>query len=294
MGEILIWLILLVTIPRWAATLAQVDKYTAFGIPVTAIGEGIVLELGCWFIVQVYSDARRWALKYRSDWEAHDERMREQGKHNWKPKGDPRLVGYKVLMVAFVCLLLLTLCAQTPFIMAQFLPGETMGTLLPRRVLWGYSLVLVVSPEAITAAVALALHYQRVVRRIAAEEGEGETSLQFSRALGLRYEAWLASLQRVPPQQPRQKRRKEPALRQAAGTTLTKRHFDEWVASRNGGGGALTRKDALAWARDAGVDISAATGKRDRDKVLRWWRGYVRRLRETQRAAQPRQREQER
>ena len=174
MGNILIWLILLVTIPRWAMTLQQVDRYTILGIPIAAIGEGIVLELGCLYIIQVFSAAKAKALEYRAKWEAHTEAMEEQGKHNRKPENDPRLTGYKVLMGAFSTLLLLTLAAQTPFIMAQFLPDETMADLLSRQILWGYSFVLVISPEVMTAAIALALHYHGVVKRI---DGDEEKSI---------------------------------------------------------------------------------------------------------------------
>jgi len=167
MGNILIWLILLVTIPRWAATLAQVDKYMALGIPITAIGEGIVLELGCWYIIRIFSATRAKAFAYRAWWEAHDGAMRDQGKRNRKPQNDPQLRGYQVLMVAFAGLLLLTLLAQTPFIMTQ-LSGGMVATLLTENLLWAYSIVLVVSPELMTAAIAVAIHYHGVVR---ADEG---------------------------------------------------------------------------------------------------------------------------
>ena len=282
MGNILIWLILLVTIPRWAMTLQQVDTYQAFGIPITAVGEGIVLELGCWFIIQVYSDARKWALKYRADWEAHDERMQEQGKRNRKDKHEPHLRGYKVLMTAFVGLLFITLLAQTPFIMTQFLPGETIASILTdRRTLWGYSVVLVIAPEIMTAAVALANHYRRMVLQI-----EGATSFldAVTAAMKLRIAALFEGLtapQRQKQQEPQQKPEQP---REVATVVLIKQHFDEWIASHNGTSATLKRDDALEWASDAGVDISTATGKRDRDKVLRWWRSYMDKL---QQSAQP-------
>ena len=195
MGNILIWLILLVTIPRWAMTLQQVDTYQAFGVPITAVGEGIVLELGCWFIIQVYSDAKSEAHRYRAWLEAHIERMEEQGKHSRKPKEEPRLRGYKVLLVAFVLLLALTLLAQTPFIMAQFLPDETMADLLSRRLLWGYSIVLVIAPEVMTAAIALALHFHQVVDEIRYESGRAKeksrrVAAQIERVSGQLWE-WL-------------------------------------------------------------------------------------------------------
>jgi len=283
MGNILIWLILLVTIPRWAMTLQQVDRYTVLGIPVAAIGEGIVLELGCLYIIQVFGAAKALALEYRAKWEVHAQMMEEQGKHNRKPENDPRLTGYKVLMVAFSALLLLTLAAQTPFIMAQFLPDETMADLLSRRVLWGYSFVLVISPEVMTAAIALALHYHGVVQQIDGKE-------PFSAIAVAAVKEKVAALQSVSQQKLQQVEQKLQPVAAPTASMPTKRHFDAWIASHNGTGASLTRQDALRWAIDAGVDVNTVTGKRNRDKVLRWWRGYVQQL---QQPAQPPQQEQE-
>lgn len=160
----MILLILTITIPRWAATLAQVDKWSIWGVPITAIGEGIALELACYYIVAVYERVNAARASYAAWWADHDKAMAAQGKKNHKPKTDPELRGAGRLMVVFYILFVLTVGSQTPFIMAQ-LTGEPVNVLLTREPLWGYAFLLVVSPEIVTIGLAMAIHFDAVARR---------------------------------------------------------------------------------------------------------------------------------
>ena len=61
----------------------------------------------------------------------------------------------------------------------------------------------------------------------------------------------------------------------AAAVTLTVANYRAHVAAKaqeNGSDAAMTREAALGWAADAGMDVTGASGRSNRDKVLRWWR----------------------
>jgi len=164
MTKFLLILVLVITIPRWAQTLAQVDTFAVAGIPVTAIGEGIVLELACYFLIQAHGAAHEENQRYKADWEAHEDRMQEQGKKNRKPRKDPELSGSGQLMVLYYVLLALTVVSQWPFLMGT-LTGQPVTELIGTRAQWGYTLFLVIAPEVVTFALARAAHYGRICAR---------------------------------------------------------------------------------------------------------------------------------
>jgi hypothetical protein len=136
MGNILIFVILAVTIPRWALTLAQVDTFGVAGVPLAAIGEAIVLEFGVLYILSVFNRCRTHALQYQAEWAALNQRNIEQGKKTRKPPEDARMGGYLVLPAALLVLEILTIASQTPFIAGQLM-SESAVTLLND---WGISL----------------------------------------------------------------------------------------------------------------------------------------------------------
>jgi hypothetical protein len=169
MANALLLLVLIITIPRWAMTLAQVDSFTLWSIPVTAIGEGIALELGAYLLARTHNRCAQAAAKYRAEWETHNAAMLAQGKRNRKPEHDPNLKGYGSLMALFYVLFALTVFSQTPFIMSV-LTGDPVNALLARIPLWAYSALLVISPELITVALARAAHYILVLDNTSGKE----------------------------------------------------------------------------------------------------------------------------
>ena len=182
MTKLLLILVLIITIPRWAQTLAQVDTFTIAGIPITAIGEGIVLEIACFYLINAYGKAYEEAQRYKAAWEAHDARMRDQGKQNHKPADDPELAGYKQLMALYYVLLGLTVVSQWPFLMST-LTGYPVTTLLPFSAQWGYTLFLVVAPEIVTYALARAMHFGRICKRRATDRDNVGQDAQAKRGL---------------------------------------------------------------------------------------------------------------
>ena len=180
--KLLLILVLVITIPRWAQTLAQVDTFTIFSIPMTAIGEGIVLELACWFLIQAHGNAYEEAQRYKAAWAAHNERMQEQGKTNHKPATDPELSGYGQLMVLYYVLLGLTIVSQWPFLMST-LSGRPVTELLSYGLQWGYTLFLVIAPEVVTFALARAAHFGRICVRRRAERDKSEQGATEARGL---------------------------------------------------------------------------------------------------------------
>lgn len=57
-----------------------------------------------------------------------------------------------------------------------------------------------------------------------------------------------------------------------AALTPTIADYRCFAASGNGNNATMTRQAALQWASDAGMDVTGASGKGNRDKVARWWR----------------------
>ena len=182
MAKFLLILVLAITIPRWAQTLAQVDTFTVFSIPMTAIGEGVVLEFACWLLIQAHGNAYEEAQRYKAAWTAHDERMQEQGKQNHKPKTDPELSGYWQLMVLYYVLLGLTVLSQWPFLMST-LSGIPVTDLLGYGMQWAYTLLLVFAPEIVTFALARSHHFGRICKRRRQERGKNVQDVTERRGL---------------------------------------------------------------------------------------------------------------
>ena len=63
-----------------------------------------------------------------------------------------------------------------------------------------------------------------------------------------------------------------PPAADEAPVQLNKPMFDKWLASLNGRRDTLTRDEVLQWAIGLGADVSSATGRATRDKVMRWCR----------------------
>jgi hypothetical protein len=168
MGNLLIFVILAVTIPRWALTLAQVDTFGVAGIPLAAIGEAVVLEFGNLYILSVFNRCRTYALQYQGEWEALNQRNIEQGKKTRKPPRDARVGGYLVLPAALLILEFLTIVSQTPFIAGQLMSESAVDLLndwgMPA--VWGYALLLVISPGIMTVGIGFGIHYENVLRQV--------------------------------------------------------------------------------------------------------------------------------
>jgi len=174
MGDLLIFIILAVTIPRWSMTLQQVDTYAIAGLPIAAIGEAVVLELGNLFILAVFNRCHRQALKWRADWEVLDEANQKAvpPRTTRKPKEDGRVAGYRILPVLLLTLETLTTIAQTPFIAGQLL-GVSAADLLKRLhelAVVGYAFILVIAPGVMTVAIGFARSYDHVMREIEKRE----------------------------------------------------------------------------------------------------------------------------
>lgn len=174
MGDLLIFIILAVTIPRWSMTLQQVDTYTIAGLPIAAIGEAVVLELGNLFILAVFNRCHRQALKWRADWEVLDEANQKAipPRTTRKPKEDGRVAGYRILPVLLIVLELLTVIAQTPFIAGQLMNISASDLLrrLHDLAVVGYAFILVVAPGVMTVAIGFARSYDHVMHEIEKRE----------------------------------------------------------------------------------------------------------------------------
>lgn len=175
MGKLLILAVLIVTIPRWAGAFMPIDKFVLWGIPVTAIGTGIIMGLGTYYVVETLQMVNRQYRESFEKWETHDRNMEAQGKMNHKPKPVPPRS--RVWLASFFGLLLfLTAVSQTPYVISEFI-GTPVAELMTQQWLSLYSLALVVSPEIIVAAMALATHERGALK----DEKRGEDKFSLSR-----------------------------------------------------------------------------------------------------------------
>jgi hypothetical protein len=156
MGRLIILAVLIVTIPRWSGAFMPIDKFVLFGLPVTAIGTGIIMGLGTYYVVETLQMVNRQYREKFAKWETHDKNMQAQGKVNRKPKPHPPRSRIW-LALFFGLLLFLTAVSQTPYVISEF-TGTPVQELMTVRWLAAYSLALVLSPEIIVAASALAVH----------------------------------------------------------------------------------------------------------------------------------------
>lgn len=162
MGKILILIVLAVTVPRWSGAFLPIDKFTLFGFPITAIGTGMVMGFGTFYVVETLQMVNRRYRDSLTKWEIHDKNMAAQGKVNRKPKPEPPQ-SRVWLALFFGLLLFLTAVSQTPYVISEFtkIPVPELMTV---QWLSAYSLALVVSPEIIVAATALAVHERGALR----------------------------------------------------------------------------------------------------------------------------------
>ena len=182
MGKLLIFVILAVTIPRWAATLAQVDKFgvTVLGnfVAIAAIGEAIVLEFGNLYVLRQFTRCRQHSFEYHAAWEALDKSNQERDKPvtTRKPPYDPRIQGFKILPVALLSLECLTVLAQTPFIAGTLMGVEAISLLNQWGMwaVWSYAFLLVISPGVMTIAIGFSQTYDQVMGQIDAEKAKRE------------------------------------------------------------------------------------------------------------------------
>jgi hypothetical protein len=185
MGKILILVILAVTIPRWALTLQQVDTFALAGIPIAAIGEAVVLELGNFYLLRIYNKCRARAIKYKNDWEALDERNQEQGKTTRKSKTDSVTAGHWILPAALLILEGLTVAAQTPFIAGTLLnqsASDLLKQIHPLAVII-YAFLLVVSPGLMTVGIGFGVHYEEALSEDTSGDERVDLKTSFARSL---------------------------------------------------------------------------------------------------------------
>ncbi len=180
MGKLLIFTILLVTIPRWAMTLYQVDQFgiTIAGntIALAAIGEALVLEFGNLFVLGIFNRCHRYDTEYHAKWKALDKQNKEAArpKTTRKLSHDPRISKYKILPLMLLALEMLTFLAQTPFVAGALLGRPAIELLRDWGMwaVWGYASLLVVSPGIMTIAIGTANSYETIMKVIEAEQAK--------------------------------------------------------------------------------------------------------------------------
>jgi len=126
-GYLLVGLVLLIEIPRFAATYSALDPML-FGLPLTAIGTGIVLPLGAGYVFHAW-----WATrKKHAGW----------------------------LLAAFTALLMLEGAILIPWGMSR-LQNESLTAVVGSGPLaWGWVSVVMLSPFVVVGAVVMAVAFQ--------------------------------------------------------------------------------------------------------------------------------------
>ena len=143
-GYALIVLVLLIEIPRFYGTYADLDPLI-LGLPLTAIGTGIVLPVGAGYVFHAWWKTTR----KRRDW----------------------------LLVAFVVLLVLEGIILVPWGMAR-LQGEPLADVVGSGPLaWGWVTVVMLSPFVMIGAVVMAVAFQ-TEKRVQGQRKTAERSTQ--------------------------------------------------------------------------------------------------------------------
>lgn len=179
MGKFIIFFVLVVTTGRWAGVFSPVDRFVVLNVPITAIGTGIIMGLGVYYTIETLQTTNERYRDRLAKWKMHDESMNMQGKTNRKPKPEPS--GNRIwLGLFFGTLLTLTTLSQTPYIVSELASLSIQDTLtvgIAREYisLWLYGTILVLSPEIIVAAVALAAHERGAIKD---GKGKSDTSLR--------------------------------------------------------------------------------------------------------------------
>jgi len=145
-GYLLIGLVLLIEIPRFYGTYAVLDPML-FGLPLTAIGTGIVLPLGAGYVFHSW-----WATRKKNA--------------GW-------------LLAAFIALLAMEGAILVPWGMSR-LQGEPLTAVVGAGPMaWGWISVVMLSPFVVVGAVVMAVafqptHKKRPEREMEREEAEPE------------------------------------------------------------------------------------------------------------------------
>ena len=257
--NILIFFLLLVTIPRYSAAFGDIDNWAVFGFAVTAIGEAIAMGLGEYTITRTLLRCNQAQARHRSEYESLKARNDETGRGTRKLDHIPELVGSgRVLGVFLILLEALGILSQIPHFVAA-LRGTDVSVLLGDW-LWGYVAILIVQPGVLQAALSFAGVYKVTLDG----KAEGIGALAELRSLvvgkikqGLSVENRNSKPQSSPPRAELTERQKEilwiwaedPALSQAAVAaklsvpTSRGTVANEWaalvrsgIAKRNGNG----------------------------------------------------------
>lgn len=131
LGNIILIGTLLVGVPRYAAAFAQAEP-TFMGVtiaPITGLGFGLLIEVGIYYVVDSWFDARRRGLKL-----------------SW------------LLLLGFVIQLVIAPFVIAPAIVGHMTanPGELAKVLTWRPGLWLWAIIVAASPELLLAAAAAA------------------------------------------------------------------------------------------------------------------------------------------
>jgi hypothetical protein len=185
-GKFLILLVTLVTVPRFASAFRPIDDYLFAGMPVTALGMGLAMGLGTYFVIITYHQTQAMRAEYRAEWEAHDRRMAEQGKKNRRPSEPPGLKSAWTLYASFVALLALAVAVQSVWVLSRFrsVPVEE---LLKPWTLGVYSFAIVLAPEALVFAVSTAIHFRHAMRQVGKKGKRAEASFSLTERLAARF-----------------------------------------------------------------------------------------------------------
>lgn len=186
MGKLLILLAVVVTIPRFASAFQRIDDFVFFGFPVTALGMGLAMGLGTYFVIITYHQTQTAKAEYRAEWEAHDKRMTEQGKQNRRPQELPGLKSAWTLYASFITLLVLAVAVQSVWVLSRFrsVPVEE---LLHPLALGVYSFALVLAPEALVFAVSTAIHFRHAMRQDGKKGRHARASFSLAERLAARW-----------------------------------------------------------------------------------------------------------
>ena len=184
MINVLFLFLLIVTIPRYSGTFADIDTWEVFGVSVTAIGIAVVAGIGEYYLTKTRNRCRREKARYETEWKILDEANKSAGKKTRKADHIPELQNSEIVLFGFLFALEAIGLGTQVVHFVSVIRGQAITVTLPGPSLWIYVGALVAQVSVLQWALATASGYEETLKLLS-DQGKQQKAASEQR-LGLR------------------------------------------------------------------------------------------------------------